>query len=645
MTVSSPRATSQSAIRGARLPAPLRHAALAVALLVIALSAAIVAIDRALSTPQLTYISNWFFYAHDAFWLIALAIFLGGLAILPLPAAAFVRRSRALPHAPAPSLLLLATLVAVMMGALGAHQVFQDYPLSRDEFLARFDSRIFRSGLAVAPLAEEWRRYASALAWQNFMQPVAEHAALVSSYLPVNAALRALVGRWTDESLTGPLLAALAVLSTFGVGRRLWPERSDAAIVAAALVLTSSQVLVTAMTPYAMTAHLAFNMLWLWLFLHDERWSHACAIVIALLASGLHQLVFHPLFAAPFILELYSSKRVRLALVYTLAYAVIGLFWISYWRVALTLQHLAAPRAVPQAEAIGGAHFLLERIGSLFVDYQWQSIPLMLKNSLRFIVWQNPLLLPLAALSWSALDPAAFARSPSSADIVIDSKELEPPSSEKPISTFPQRAPAQDSGYARALLAGIVLTFAAMGLLMPYQGHGWGYRYLHGLIGNFALLAGFGWIAMTHGATPRESAAMRAALFLSSAFSLLVLLPAHLQSARALTEPYARAEAALRQSKTDVVLIDRIGMRYGIDFARNDPFLRERPIRLALNELSDADVAALCARYSVSLFDVTNGAALGVPLNEAELDAAKAAKHPRRQPPCASAFETRTGEK
>ena len=176
---------------------------------------------------------------------------------------------------------------------------------------------------------------------------------------------------------------------------------------------------------------------------------------------------------------------------------------------------------------------------------------------------------------------------------------------------------------------------------MPFQGHGWGYRYLHGLIGNLALLAGFGWISAAREATARESAAMRAALFLSSAFSLLVLLPAHLESAGSLTRPYALADAALRRARSDIVVIDKTGMRYGVDLARNDPFLRERPIRLMLQSLSDADLAALCARYRIELFDAANGAAYGVPLNEEEL----ARRQTLHRPPCATPFDDATREK
>jgi hypothetical protein len=602
MSVSLPRVWRHNALIGARLPAPLRRVTTGLALLILALCAAASAIEAILPTPLPFYIAGKFFRAHDAVWLVALACFLIVLAKAPLPAASFERVGSWSPRAQQTALLALAFLV-VMLSFVGAHEVLLDYPLSWDETLARFDSLVFRSGRTVAPLAKEWRPYADALVWQSFMQPVADHAALVSAYLPVNAGLRALMALVADERLAGPLLAAIAIVSAYGVGRRLWPERRDAAFVAAVLVLTSSQVIVTAMTPYAMTAHLAFNLLWLWFFLRDTRLAHARAILVGFLACGLHQIVFHPLFAAPFVFSLYRQRRVRLALVYTLAYASIGLFWISYWKIGLTLANLSAPGELPQAAAIGGARFFVERVAGLFVDYEWQSIPLMLKNVLRFVVWQNPLLLPLAALSARTL--------------------------------------AQDRRYARELLAGVLLPLTVMGLLMPFQGHGWGYRYLHGLIGNLALLAGFGWISATREATVRESAAMRAALLFSSVFSLLVLLPVHLESARALTRPYALADAALRRAKSDIVVIDKTGMRYGADLARNDPFLRERPIRLLLQPLSDADLAALCARHSVELFDAANGAAFGVPLNEEEL----ARRQTLRRPPCATPFDGAMREK
>jgi len=167
---------------------------------------------------------------------------------------------------------LLAILVLIC-GFAGTDIVFHGYHLSRDEDLAEFTADTFRSGVAVARVRPEWQHFADALE-PRFMLPIAGGAAFVPTYLPVNAAFRALVGLVADPAWTSPLLAALAILAVFGVARRLWPNRPDAALIGAVLMATSSQVLVTSMTSYAMTAHLTLNLLWLWCLLRaaKRRW-------------------------------------------------------------------------------------------------------------------------------------------------------------------------------------------------------------------------------------------------------------------------------------------------------------------------------------------------------------------------------------
>jgi hypothetical protein len=46
-----------------------------------------------------------------------------------------------------------------------------------------------------------------------------------------------------------------------------------------------------------MTAHLTLNLIWLCLFLRNDKIGHGAAIAVGFLASGLHQLIFHPLVA------------------------------------------------------------------------------------------------------------------------------------------------------------------------------------------------------------------------------------------------------------------------------------------------------------------------------------------------------------
>ena len=59
------------------------------------------------------------------------------------------------------------------------------------------------------------------------------------------------------------------------------------------LLASSPQFLITSMTSYAMSAYLALNLLWLWLFLRDTPRAHLAAMTVGFAACGLHQLIFH----------------------------------------------------------------------------------------------------------------------------------------------------------------------------------------------------------------------------------------------------------------------------------------------------------------------------------------------------------------
>jgi hypothetical protein len=159
-----------------------------------------------------------------------------------------------------------AVLAGAAFGALilwaGTYLLFNNYPLTRDEQMVVFDAGIFRQLRLAAPLAPEWRHYAEALT-PAFLLPLPGNAAWVSNYMPGNAMLRTLFGLVADPALMNPVLAAAGAVATFDCARRLFPGSTGARAVAMLMYATSAQVLVTAMTPYAMTPHLALNMIWL----------------------------------------------------------------------------------------------------------------------------------------------------------------------------------------------------------------------------------------------------------------------------------------------------------------------------------------------------------------------------------------------
>jgi hypothetical protein len=553
------------------LPRELRAVLVACAIAIVAgtILASLLQLDfiPTLFKPQFVWRTAYFFQTQDRLWLVALAALLLCVALPPLPT--WSAQAISIGTRTAIVVLALAVLVA---GLIGTHTVFHGYHLTRDEFLAEFDAIIFRSGRFAAPIDATWRSFASALQPQ-FMLPVPPEVGFVSSYLPGNAAIRAVVGLIADDVWTSPLLATGAVLATFGVARRLWPNRRDAAFISALLVATSSQVLITSMTSYAMTAHLALNMIWLWLFLRDDKIGHGAALATGFLATGLHQVIFHPVFAAPFIVRLWESKRRALAAVYIAGYAAFCLFWIAYWKFALIFQGIS-----PQGSDETGPVYFLARVLLLLDNFHWAGADLMLKNVLRFVAWQSPALIPLAALACPAI--------------------------------------RRGTGIASELAAGLLLTVIAMFVLLPFQGHGWGYRYLHGLIGSTALLAGYGWVALSNSITQHERGACRTMLGICTLAAVLVLLPAHAMQARDFAMPYFRAARAIEQAPTDIVIVDKSRLLFAADLVRNEPFLKNRPKVLDLTYLTDSNIAELCAHYSISMFDYGQARAFGIMSSE-----------------------------
>jgi hypothetical protein len=184
-------------------------------------------------------------------------------------------------------------------------------------------------------------------------------------------------------------------------------------------------------------------------------------------------------------------------------------------------------------------------------------------NLLRLLTWQNPLL-------WVVLAAALLA---------------------------PRRLPA----VAWALLGGIILTVVATLLLMPAQGHGWGYRYLHGMLGSLALLGAFGWKRI-HAELPQVDRWLP----VSAAVSLLLLLPVRAWQAETFARPWRQADARIEAVDADIVLIEHRGRWFANDLVRNDPYLNNRPLRLLAGKLSATEAGRLCHHYRVRVLSWTS---------------------------------------
>lgn len=444
--------------------------------------------------------------------------------------------------------------VLIVMALLlwwGTYVLMANYPLTRDEHMVIFDMAVFAKGHLAEPVSPFWRPYAVPLVPAFLLQPN-DPAGFVSSYLPGNAALRLAFSYVADPALFNPLLAALGGLALFDVARRAFERDTGAVAVAMILYVTSTQMLVNAMTVYAMTPHLALNLIWLAAFLRGGRAGHTVAILLGAYACGLHQIVFHPLFVAPFILWRAAHGHWRIVTLYTVAYGTICLGWALY--PALAAQQASFP-GIPT----GTSNFLKDRVLPLLIVRDPETLPLMGFNVARFVAWQNLALLPLLVAAWPAI--------------------------------------RRDTGIAAPLAAGIALTVLLAGFVLPYQGHGWGYRYLHGLIGSCALLGGYGWLAF-HRTIPHAS---RVFVCLT-ALTVAVTGPWLLFQTYRFAVPYVAIDRLIAVQRTELVLIDTYDAAAMIDQVRNLPDLSNRPIRISSRNLTADQLAALCERGAVTLF-------------------------------------------
>ena len=248
-------------------------------------------------------------------------LFLASSSMLIIP---FWQPGWELPPYPPPrwALVLLGIVVTVLM-AWGTYALLGNFPLSRDEHMVVFDMAVFGTGRLAAPLAPEWRPYASALVPEfllNSNQPIG----LVSTYLPVNAMLRLAFSKFADPAWYNPLLVFLGGAALLDVARRTFGPEDRACWAVLLVYVLSAQVLVGAMSDFSMTGHMALNLVWLAAFTRGGKVANAVAIGVGFLATGLHQLVFHPFFVVPFLLWKFRDGNFRIALLYAAAYAAIA---------------------------------------------------------------------------------------------------------------------------------------------------------------------------------------------------------------------------------------------------------------------------------------------------------------------------------
>ncbi|OAI41372.1 hypothetical protein AYO41_01600 [Verrucomicrobia bacterium SCGC AG-212-E04] len=505
----------------------------------------------------------YFLVVHFDRWMWAFSALLGAVALI------FLRRGGGAavdvwPVQPDRRIIPGVAILAGVVAAIGTHTVCLNHPLSMDEFLSNFQARIFLSGRIFAPLGPIWNDFGDqmtpALATYD---PI--RATWTSTYLPVYAAMRAPFLALGADTLLNPLLVLVSVGLIAAVARRIWPTDPWAPAIAAIFLAVSPQFLITGMTPYSMPAHLCLNLLWLSLYLRDDRLGLALAPWVGVAALGLHQPNIHAIFVAPFLLRMVWERRWGRVAYFAPVYMLGCLLWL-YW-----MQIRAPIPAVGESVAVR-SHF--DFILGLF------SAP-------QQLTWINTGVLVAQVFSWQTWVVGFCA-------LVSLGR----------FRSFPKTLVD--------LLAGILLSLAFYFFASVGHGHGWGNRFMLPFLGGFILLAVAGWKSLA--GLPQR----RVLQVVSLAITLAVEFPYRCFEVFRVTEPFAAADRYLRACKEPFVVVDSLPIWYGQDLVRNDPLLESTPKFFTKYGLKKSQVYALEKMGKVRLVTAGELSGLGLALRRRE---------------------------
>jgi hypothetical protein len=378
----------------------------------------------------------------------------------------------------------------------------------------------------------------------------------ISQYLPVYAFMHALCASLGSGAVLNPLMASFSVIFIAAVARKLWPDNPGAPGLAALLLASSSQFLTTALSYYTMPAHLCLNLLWLLLYLRGTRVSRLILPLIGVLALGLHQPFMHALFVLPFLLRIVRDWSWREILYIASVYLLGCAGWLGWMAVFRPI--------TPESVGLWEVPRFTWPHPQLF---RWQVFGL-----IELLSWQN---LAIGILALVAL---------------------------RRVTSMP---PA-----LRDMAWGLALPFVFHLFVRSDQGHGWGFRYCHGVLGNLVLLAVAGGLRIQN---HLGNQLLRRMAWSTTLWAVVVILPLRAWQVERIVRPYADAMDYIEHSRgVDIVLVDPDSAYFAQTLVRNDPFLNNHPWVMFTNELTDDQVTELHRRYAMRRLSGADLASFGL---------------------------------
>jgi hypothetical protein len=440
---------------------------------------------------------------------------------------------------------VIATTTALLL-ALGTLFIYHNHPLAMDEYAAYFQSRVFAAGQLHGRFPAPLLDWLIPRGFQDYFLNVSRATgSVIEAYWP-GFALLLTPFTWAGVPwLCNPVISALTLLVIHRLALEMFDD-SEAAGFALLLTIASPVIFANGISYYSMPAHLLANSVFALLLVRPTPLRAAAAGVVGSFALALHNPVPHMLFAAPWLVWVATRQggaRQLAALIagYLPLCALLGLGWFLFSG-HLMREGLATVTA-PGAPA--------DRLQGMIATFSLPNATVLLARLIGIAktwVWAVPGLIILAAagaVRW------------------------------------------RRDALCRLFTASALLTIFGYFFVPVDQGHGWGYRYFHSAWMALPLLAT---AALFRPAQTPSEVSSPARLFedgetksFVAACMLLTLIFGVGFRAWQMQDFIARDVSQVphyTDTERRVVILSGRHSFYVADLVQNDPWLREKEIRM-----------------------------------------------------------------
>jgi hypothetical protein len=435
----------------------------------------------------------------------------------------------------------------------GSLLIYENHPLSMDEYAQLFQSEIFAHGRLTGQFPIPLLDYLLPSIFRNqflvLSHPTGE---VISGYWPSFALLLTPFTFLGISWACNPIISALTLVVIHRLALKLFHSEESAGL-AVLLTAASPVFFANGISYYTMPAHLLANAVFALLLLEPTPRRALLAGVVGSVALTLHNPVPHLLFALPWILLTGTRPRgMRLLGWLLIGYAplcvLLGLGW--FWLFS-SLSHANGA----SDGGLGAQADTLQQIAHIFSLPSATLVLARIIGIAKIWLWAVPGLIILAAAgAWRW----------------------------------------RGNLVCRTLAASALLTLLGYFLVPVDQGHGWGYRYFHSAWVALPLLAAAAF-SRPPGADARpglfENIETRTLVAACALLTLVLGVGLRAAQIRGFMTMDTQQVPAYAGTERRVVLIDISHSFYAQDLVQNDPWLRGNVIRMISH--GEADDASM----------------------------------------------------